>query len=366
MLRWMRLARRLGERIGEAAAGEGAGPNIADVGAAVRADVGLGREALLVGACLHAREDDVLAPAPGDLAVYLMRGIAPGAIVAQYLGRAAGPSRGRDGRGSIGDAGRRLIAPVSELVSSVSVAAGAALALARSGEDAIALCFFGERASCRGDWHEGMNFAAVQRLPVVYVCASAPDDSRTRAGSGVERVAERAVAYGIPGVTIDGADPLEAYEAVGDAVARARRGDGPSLIEGWTRRAARAARGERDRGGPSEPGRPVGGGDGTFVPNRRGEPARGSGSDATRGVGGELPRGEAIGRPGRMPQAPADPVERFARELVRERLLDTAALAGMDASIEEEVARAFAWAEAQPQPEADDLHGGLYASGADR
>ncbi len=194
---------------------------------------GRGQEAIGVGAGLAAEADDVLFPSHRDLGLFLLRGVPPGRIFAQYMGRAAGLTRGRDGNMHMGDLGRRLIAIISSIGASIPVAAGAALALKYRGSRNIVLNFFGDGATSRGDFHEGVNFAAVQRLPIVFLCNnnqyaySTPLDRQM----AVANVADRAPAYGIPAEIVDGNDVFAVHEAARRAIAHAREGLGPYLIE---------------------------------------------------------------------------------------------------------------------------------------
>jgi pyruvate dehydrogenase E1 component alpha subunit len=195
--------------------------------------VGRGQEAISVGTAVHMREDDVVAPSHRDMGVFLMRGVEPRRIIAQYMGRATGLTRGRDGNMHMGDMNHNVIAFVSHLADNVPVSAGVALAFKQRGEDRIALCYHGEGATSRGDWHEGINFASIHKLPVVYFinnnayAYSTPNSLQY----AVEHVASRAEGYGIPWEVVDGNDIIAVYESAKRACDRARAGEGPSLIE---------------------------------------------------------------------------------------------------------------------------------------
>src|SRR2546422_6894390 len=104
------------------------------------------------------------------MGAFLVRGMEPRHIFAQYLGRAAGPTRGRDGNMHMGDVDLHIVAIISSIGASVPVAGGIALALKYRGKPNVVFSYFGDGATSRGDWHEGVNFAAVQKLPVVYLC----------------------------------------------------------------------------------------------------------------------------------------------------------------------------------------------------
>lgn len=195
--------------------------------------VGRGQEAISVGTAIHMEKDDVVAPSHRDMGVFLMRGITPRRIIAQYMGRRAGLTRGRDGNMHMGDMDYNVIAFVSHLGDNVPVAAGAALAFVQRGEKRVALCYNGEGATSRGDWHEGLNFAAVHKLPVVYFinnnayAYSTPMELQM----AIPDVALRAPGYGMPGEIADGNDVLAVYDAAKRGIDLARSGGGPSLIE---------------------------------------------------------------------------------------------------------------------------------------
>jgi TPP-dependent pyruvate/acetoin dehydrogenase alpha subunit len=195
--------------------------------------VGRGQEAIPVGIGLHARPDDALFPSHRDMALFLIRGVHPRNIFAQYMGRIGGLTRGRDGNMHMGDLRLNIIAIISAMAASVPVAAGAALAFKYKGEPNVAFCFFGDGATSRGDWHEGVNFAAVQRLPLVLICNNNQYAYSTPLSKqmAIANVADRAPAYGIPAEIVDGNDALAVHEAGRRAVEHARAGRGPYLIE---------------------------------------------------------------------------------------------------------------------------------------
>ncbi len=132
--------------------------------------VGRGQEAIPVGTALHALPEDVLLPSHRDMAAYFIRGISPGRIFAQYMGRMGGLTRGRDGNMHMGDLNLKIVAIISAMAASVPVAAGAAFACKYKGNQEAVFVFFGDGATSRGDWHEGINLAAVQKTPLVLIC----------------------------------------------------------------------------------------------------------------------------------------------------------------------------------------------------
>ena len=195
--------------------------------------VGRGQEAIPVGVGLTAEPDDVLCPSHRDLALFLIRGVHPRQILAQYMGRVGGLTRGKDGNMHMGDMNRRIVAIISAMAASVPVAAGAALALKYRGTRNIAYCFFGDGATSRGDWHEGLNLAAVLKLPVVYVCNNNQYAYSTPVAKQMAcaDVVDRAPGYGIAAEIVDGNDVFAVHDAALRAAEHARAGNGPYLIE---------------------------------------------------------------------------------------------------------------------------------------
>jgi len=195
--------------------------------------VGRGQEAICVGAGMVAEAEDVLFPCHLDLGLYFIRGVHPRQVFAQYMGRVGGLTRGKDGNMHMGDMKLRIVAIISAMAASVPVSAGAALALKYRGSRNVAFVFFGDGATSRGDWHEGVNLAAVQRLPLVLVCNnnmyaySTPLDKQMACAN----VADRAPGYGIPAEIVDGNDVFAVYEAVERATSHARAGLGPYMVE---------------------------------------------------------------------------------------------------------------------------------------
>src|ERR687888_420886 len=199
---------------------------------------GRGNEAASVGVATAMGPDDVGTPLHRDMGVHITRGVEPWRIFAQYMGRSDGPTRGRDGNVHMADARLGLIAMVSHLPAMLPVAVGCALAFRIREERRVAVGWFGEGASARGDTHEGMNFAAVRNLPVVFVCDNNQwaYSTPTHLGYAIEHLADRAEAYGFEGVVVDGTDVLAVYREAKLAIEKAREGGGPTLIESVTLR----------------------------------------------------------------------------------------------------------------------------------
>jgi TPP-dependent pyruvate/acetoin dehydrogenase alpha subunit len=198
---------------------------------------GYGQEAVSAGAAFAMGPEDRLCILHRDLAAHLIRGVTPARILAQYMGRASGITRGRDGNVHFGDYKLGCVGMVSMLPDMMLVATGMAMAFKLRGEQRCALTWFGDGSTSRGDFHEAMNWAGVQKLPVIFVLEnnqyaySTPVDKQF----AVDPV-ERAAAYGFVGVTVDGNDAEAMFEAARAARERALAGDGPTLIEAVTMR----------------------------------------------------------------------------------------------------------------------------------
>jgi TPP-dependent pyruvate/acetoin dehydrogenase alpha subunit len=198
---------------------------------------GFGQEAVSAGAAFAMAPEDRLCILHRDLAAHLIRGVEPERILAQYMGRSGGITGGRDGNVHFGDFRTGCVGMVSMLPDMMLVATGIAMAFKLRGERRCALTWFGDGSTSRGDFHEAMNWAGVQRLPVIFVLEnnqyaySTPLDQQF----AVDPV-ERAAAYGFPGVKVDGNDPEAMFEATRQARERAIADEGPTLIEAVTMR----------------------------------------------------------------------------------------------------------------------------------
>jgi pyruvate dehydrogenase E1 component alpha subunit len=194
---------------------------------------GAGQEAIVTGICAPLREGDFVAPLHRDLGVFLMRGVDPGRLMAQIMGKESGLSRGKDSFLHGGDLEHGIFGSTSMLGSSLPVAVGAALKFQIKHEPHVAVAFFGEGAASRGDVHEAMNFAGVRHLPVIFVCEnnryaySTPLEKQM----AIEDVASRAEAYGFKGHVVSGNDLLAVVQLSERVIHRVREGGGPALIE---------------------------------------------------------------------------------------------------------------------------------------
>jgi TPP-dependent pyruvate/acetoin dehydrogenase alpha subunit len=279
----------------------------------------IGHEALSVAAAMSLGPDDICAPMHRDLGAYLVRGMHPRRILAQFLGRATGVSGGRDANlHGMGDYSLGIIGFISHLPASTGVIAGVAHAIKLKDEPRVAMAFFGDGSASQGLAHEALNWASVFQLPMVIICENNQYAYSTPLSRqmNIEHIADRAAAYGMPGVVVDGNDFCAVYGAAAEAVARARGGGGPTLVECKTMR----MRGHAIHDNMA------------YVPRELLEQ-----------------------------WAARDPLARLEGHLRERGLLDDAALAALVARIEAELDEAQAFAEASPYPEPAEVTRGVYA-----
>ena len=271
-----------------------------------------GQEAVAAGVCAALERTDWITSTHRPHGHALAKGVSARAAMAELYGKATGCCRGRGGSMHLGDPDAGMLPAIAIVGGGNTVVTGLGLAfkLRRSGQ--VAVCFFGDGAANEGAFHEGLNFAAVQRLPVVFVCENNLYGASTpyTQVSLLEDVAARAPAYGVPGRIVDGMDALAVYAAAEDAVAAARAGDGPTLLECKTYR---------------------------YVGHSR--------SDAR----GYRAREEEAAWKER------DPIARLRAELAED---DAAAIA---AAIGEEIEDAVEFARSSPEPDTEELLGDVYA-----
>ncbi len=195
---------------------------------------GLGQEACSCASAFALQKDDWLAPMIRNQGALLVRGFEPRDMMMQYMAKADSPTKGRDGTSHFGDIYKRnVVSPISMLGDLIPVMAGVALGARLQGKNVATMTYIGDGGQSTGVTYEGINFAAVQNLGLVLFVESnlwaysTPSEMQYR----VQDLAERAIAYGIPGVIVDGTDACQVYDAAREAVERAHRGEGPTLIE---------------------------------------------------------------------------------------------------------------------------------------
>jgi pyruvate dehydrogenase E1 component alpha subunit len=224
MFYWLKLIRAFDERL-----------SILVRQGKVRSGVytGIGQEAIIVGTCFGLRREDFICPLHRDLGAFLMKGVDARTMMAQMFGKMGGLSKGRDSALHSGVNELGIFGNTSMLGANLPVAAGLAFTYKIEKTDNVVIAYFGEGASNVGDFHEALNFAGVQHLPVVFVCEnnqyaySVPVEK----SMAIDDVADRAESYGFSGVSINGNDVLAVYQTTQGALARARSGEGPTLIE---------------------------------------------------------------------------------------------------------------------------------------
>ena len=280
----------------------------------------LGQEADAVGSAyaLDRSKGDVLSPLIRNLGSMLVQGAKPNEIVKQYMAKGDSPTRGRELNIHYGDLERGFIGQISHLGDMVPVMAGVTLSFKMRKEDRVGLVYVGDGATSTGAFHEGINFAAVQRCPLVVIVEnngyaySTPLSKQTAA----KRLVDKAIGYGIAGEQADGNDVIATYEVTKRAVDRARSGGGVTLVELITYR--RKGHAEHDNQ--------------SYVP------------------------------PGEIEQwaSENDPIDRYVKVLLGEGF-DRAALDAIDARVKEEIDRATDEAEASPMPDPTDALTGVYA-----
>ena len=315
LYRWMRLTRTLEERL------VALYRQTKVVGGLFRS---LGQEACAVGSAYALERRDVLSPLIRNLGSMLVKGAEPVEILRQYMAKGDSPTRGRELNIHFGDVvDRNFVGQISHLGDMVPVMAGVTLTFRMRGEERVGLVYVGDGATSTGAFHEGINFAAVQRCPLVVVVEnngyaySTPTNRQTAAA----RLADKATGYGVPGVRADGNDVLEVYRVTRAAVEQARSGGGVTLLELMTYR--RKGHAEHDNQ--------------SYVP------------------AGEIDTWAATN----------DPLDRFALRLTGEFGFEASALSAVDDEVRATVDSATDVAEASPPCDGPDALRGVYANPAE-
>jgi TPP-dependent pyruvate/acetoin dehydrogenase alpha subunit len=198
----------------------------------------IGQEASATGSCLPLRADDAITSTHRGHGHCIAKGADLTRMMAELLAKETGYCRGRGGSMHIADVATGNLGANGIVAGGIPIAAGAALAYQLRGEDRVVACFFGDGAANEGAFHEAVNLAAIWKLPVVFICENNKYGMSfsTEKSFAIEHISERAAGYGIPGVTVDGNDVVAVHDTVSEAVDRARRGEGPTLVENVTYR----------------------------------------------------------------------------------------------------------------------------------
>jgi TPP-dependent pyruvate/acetoin dehydrogenase alpha subunit len=279
----------------------------------------VGEEAVGVGSCYGLRKDDFVLPTLRGRSIFLTKGVPSSTLMAAVFGKAAGPSKGKYTSHHMGDLDMGILAGSLIIGSQYPIAVGAGLAMKVKKTDQVCLCYFGDGASNRGDFHEGLNLAAILKLPVIFICNNnlfAIEMPVSRAML-IKDIALRAQSYGMPGKTIDGNDVVAVHLAVQEAIERARSGGGPSLIECKTYR----LRAHCER----------------YTETRSKE---------------ELSYWWE-----------RCPIKRFKEYLQKEKILDEEGLQELEKRVREEINQAVTFAEESPYPNPEEIFEDVYAQG---
>jgi len=193
----------------------------------------VGQEATTVGPAYGLRDDDIIAPSHREIGASVTKGVPLERIVAQVYARVNSPDKGKSHPCHYGWKDKGVITPSSTLAAQTITGTGCAMGFQIQKKDSIVMAFFGEGATSRGGWHEALNYAGIHKLPIVYICQNNlwAESVPATLQAGIEHFSDRAKAYGFPGVTIDGNDIVQTHKTAAEAVARARAGEGPTLIE---------------------------------------------------------------------------------------------------------------------------------------
>jgi pyruvate dehydrogenase E1 component alpha subunit len=192
----------------------------------------LGQEAIAVGACAALEDKDLITSTHRGHGHCIAKGGEPKKMMAELLGKATGYCKGKGGSMHIADFSKGMLGANGVVGGSIPIAVGAALASQYAGTGQVVICFFGDGALNQGSFHESANLAAIWKLPVVFICENNLYALSTKVdyAFAINDLAQRAIAYGFPGVSVDGNDVLAVYETVSEAVRRARSGEGPTLV----------------------------------------------------------------------------------------------------------------------------------------
>jgi pyruvate dehydrogenase E1 component alpha subunit len=306
MLRRMLLIRRFEEKAAEAYA-------LGKIGGFCH--LYIGQEAVAVGSLSALREDDYAICSYREHGQALVRGIPPGAVMAELFGKATGCSKGKGGSMHLFDAGRRFMGGHAIVGAHIPLAAGIAFAVKYQGGDQVCVCFFGEAAVNIGAFHEALNMASVWKLPVIFLC----ENNRYGMGTAFERVAavtdvvEHACSYDMAAEMVDGMNVLTVYDATRRAVERARKGGHPTLLEVRTYR---------------------------YMGH--------SMSDPLHGVYRTKDEVEE--------QKKKDPITQLAEKLKEDKVIDQATLDALDAQVHADVDEAAKFADESPDPDPAELY----------
>ncbi len=277
----------------------------------------IGQEAVATGVCANLRPDDYVLSTHRPHGHALAKGVEPRHLIAELFAKATGCCGAKGGSMHVGDMRVGAVPAIAIVGGNVPIASGVALAAKMQKTDRVAVCFFGDGAANEGAWHEGLNVAAIWDLPVIFVCENNLYAASTPVALSfkIENIADRAAAYGMPGVVVDGNDVLAVYQVSRQAIERARRGGGPTLIECKTYR---------------------------LCGHSRSDPR----TYRSREEEAEWQK--------------RDPIPRFRQWLLAEQRFTADQLSEVDQDVEEIIDEAIAFAEASPEPQLADLYADVF------
>ena len=209
----------------------------------------IGQEASAVGTCLGLSDDDKITSTHRGHGHCIAKGADVTKMFAEFFGKESGYCKGRGGSMHIADVAKGNLGANGIVGGGLPIAVGAALSAKRLGKDYVTICFFGDGANNEGAFHEALNMASIWKLPVIFVCENNKYGMSvsTERSTAVKSIADRAVAYSMPGISVDGNDVSDVAEAVHTAIDHARAGKGPSLIENITYRWRGHSKSDRNR-----------------------------------------------------------------------------------------------------------------------
>ena len=192
-----------------------------------------GEEAVAVGVCSHLTDDDYITSTHRGHGHAIAKGCDLNGMMAEIMGKRDGLGHGKGGSMHVAEIDKGMLGANGIVSGGFGLAIGASISIINQGKDNVAVCFFGDGAANEGNFHEGLNFASILDLPVLFICENNQFAEGTTHdyASASETIAERAAAYNMPGVRVDGMDVVEVYKATQEAVERAKKGEGPTLIE---------------------------------------------------------------------------------------------------------------------------------------
>ncbi len=282
----------------------------------------IGQEAVAAGVCVHLRKGDYITSTHRGHGHLIAKGADLKFMMAELFGRKTGYCKGKGGSMHIADFDLGILGSNGIAGGGIPIAVGAGLSSKMRGTDQVAVCFFGDGASNNGTFHEGLNFASVHRLPVVFICENNlyGISVSQKQHQAIQDISIRSVAYNMPGITIDGNDVLAVYQTSGEAIQRARAGEGPTLVECKT---------YRWRG------------------HYEGDPNQGRRYRTLEEIQSWIKK---------------CPIKRFEEKLVKEKVLNKNKMMHVRKEVEDRIEEAVTFANQSPFPDPQDIYEDVYVS----